>query len=218
MDRCAPRIEPEFSGNLSPKKLSRSELTPISVYTAMRFKTSDGTPPPPLQEFEIDEDRHAALNLKDVPVCSPGIIEELPIQQRCEAATIGGGRMILNIHFPEQPPIETQSALTAFNGGLKGGVRTLLVAGNLKVPTPAAIVITILVKESKPSAYKLKLAGSIPKIAGGNGSITFLGLRFRKGIFSARCQNGHLVTGFGAKFADGSFFRGGLLRPCTSLP
>ncbi|MGN6558275.1 MAG: hypothetical protein ACTHLH_09730, partial [Solirubrobacterales bacterium] len=153
-----------------------------------------------------------------VPICPPGNVESPPIQQRCKDAAIGGGRMILNIHLPEQPPVEARSELTAFNDGLRDGVQTISIVGDLNVPIRAEIIITVSVRRSTASAYKLKLVGSVPKIAGGSGSITYLGLRFRKGVFSARCVKRHLAIGFGAELADGSLVRGGTLRSCTPSP
>ncbi|MGN6258761.1 MAG: hypothetical protein ACTHN3_13615 [Solirubrobacterales bacterium] len=214
----SPQIEPEFSASFAPVKLSRSEQTPVSLHAAMRFKTSDGTPPPALQEFEIDEDRHAVLDLKDVPVCPRGTVESPPPQQRCKDAVIGNGKMTVNIHFPEAEPMETKSELTVFNSGLRKDVRNLLIVGYLEVPTSAEIVISASVRRSKPGHFKLKLVGLIPKIAGGSGSVTYLGLQFRKGIFSARCEDRRLETGLGAKFIDGSFLTGKVLTSCTPLP
>jgi hypothetical protein len=217
-DRCAPLIEAKLDADFTPERLSKSEQTPISLRTSMRFKTLEGTPLPPLREFEISEDRHARLNLKDVPVCPRGDVESPPPQQRCKDAVIGTGKMSVYLHFPEDPPIEAHSELTAFNSGIHEGVRVLMIAGYLTVPTPAAVIITVLVKRDKSGRYKLKLVGSVPKIAGGSGSVTYLGLRFRKGVFSARCEDRHLDTGLLATFNDGSVFSGGAIRSCVPSP
>lgn len=212
---CAALIEPGFEASFSPRGISRSEQAPISLRVAMRFKTSDGSRPSPLHEFEISEDRHARLNLKGVPACPTGNVESPPIEQRCKAAEIGSGKMRIDIRFPEGQPIETQSRLTAYNRGAGDGTRTLLLVGHLTVPTPAEIVAEVAVKRSKPGRYKLDLVGSVPKIAGGSGSVTYLALRFRKGVFSATCEDRHLDTGFGARFVDGTFLAGAVSRSCT---
>jgi hypothetical protein len=64
----------------------------------------------------------------------------------------------------------------------------------------------------------VKLVGSVPKIAGGAGSVIYLAWRFRKGIFSATCPVGHLDTGFVAVFVDGTHLEGSASRPCTPAP
>jgi hypothetical protein len=209
-----PRVEEEFEAGFLPSVLSRSEQTPISLRTAMRFKTSDGTPPPAVKEFELSEDRHARLNLKGVPVCPPGNVESPPPQQRCKAAEIGAGKMLVNIHFPGESPIEKNTELTVFNRGLNEGSRTFLIVGYLRVPTPAQIITTVTVKRSSPGRYKLKLVGAIPKIAGGSGSVTYLGLRFRKGVFSAICEDRHLNTRLRTLFADGTSLGSAVSRTC----
>lgn len=187
----------------------------------MSFKNSDGTHPPALKEFEIAEDRHLRLNLTGVPAChGAGIQDGIPIQQACKGALIGTGRMTVNIQFPEQQePIVTRSAINVYNGGVGNGAGHLLLAAYVTVPTPAAIVITMKVKHSDLTPYGLKLVGSVPKIAGGSGSVTYLAFRFHKGIFTATCPlDRNLDTHFTTTFVEGTTLGGTVVRDCTPAP
>jgi hypothetical protein len=184
----------------------------------MGFANSDGSHPPALEKFEIEEDRHLRLNLKDVPVCGPGTVDSPPPQQRCRKALIGTGKVVVNIQFPEQPePIVTHAKVFAFNAGVRDGARVLLLTTYITVPTPAVIVFTVKVQKIDTGPYGLDLVGSVPKIAGGSGSVTYLGVRFRKGIFSAACADGRLQTGFGAAFVDGTQLGEAVSRYCTTV-
>jgi hypothetical protein len=217
---CGASIEAKFDASVSPKALAKSEQTPLSSWVSMSFKNSDGTHPPALKEFEIEEDRHLRLNLTGVPACHGlGIQDGIPLQQKCRGSLIGTGRMVVNIQFPEQEPIVTRSKVTAYNEGVgSSGTRSLLLAAYITVPTPAVIVTTVEVKNSSLGRYGLKLVGSVPKIAGGSGSVTYLAWRLHKGIFSATCADRHLQTGFKANFVDGTFLGGAVLQACTPAP
>lgn len=211
---CPPIVEARFNAGFSPKALSKSKQTPVSLHTTMEFKTSDGSEPPALRQFEIDLDRHARLSLKDVPVCHPGIPDEEPLPQRCRDALIGTGKMEAQLHFPETTMGTLHSEVGIYNAGVRNGARTLLAVTNITVPTPTEIVITIVV-ERDHGRYGLKLVGSVPKIAGGAGSIVRLALRFHREVLSATCVDRRLQTGFGATFVEGAYLGGSVLRTCT---
>lgn len=168
--------------------------------------------------IEIEEDRHLRLNLKDVPFCGSGTVESPPPQQRCREALIGAGKAVVNIKFPEQEPVITHAKVFAFNAGRRDGARVLLLSAYITVPTPATIVVTVKMKKVGSGPYGPSLVGSVPKIAGGSGSVTHLGVRFRKGIFSAVCPDRGLSTQFAATSVEGTRLGGGVARVCTPAP
>lgn len=181
----------------------------------MRFKPFEYSRVPALERFEIEEDRHLRLNLKGVPVCPPGNVDEPPMKERCKDALIGSGKMLTDFRFSESEEITARSELTVYNASVKDGVRTFLVNTTITIPTPAEIVIVVKVKHSDLGRYGLKLVGSVPKIAGGAGSITYLAWRFHQSVFSATCPVGHLNTGVAAAFVDGVYLGGKVTRPCA---
>lgn len=138
------------------------------------------------------------------------------MEQRCKTALIGSGKMVVHIQFPEvEEPVVTHAKVTAYNAGMRDGARALILHAYITFPTPAAFIISIEVRKSNLSRYGLKLVGSVPKIAGGSGSVTHLGVRFRKGIFSATCPaDRQLDTRFNTTFADGTRVSGEVVRAC----
>lgn len=217
-DLLPPEVEATLEADFTPKALPKSEQVPISLREAMGFKNSDGSHSPALKEFEIEEDRHLRLNLEEVPVCGPGTVESPPPQQRCREALIGTGKLVINIKFPEQEPIVTRAKVFAFNAGMRDGVRAIMLSAYITVPTPAVIVFWVKVKKIDSVPYGLNLVGSVPKIAGGSGSITYLGMRFHKGIFSAACPARSLSTQFTVTFVEGTRLGGGVAGSCTPVP
>lgn len=75
------------------------------------------------------------------------------------------------------------------------------------------------VRHSDLGRYGLKLVGSVPKIAGGAGSVTHLAFRLHKSVFSATCPaDRQLDTRFTTTFGDGTLLGGAVVRHCTPAP
>jgi hypothetical protein len=214
-----PPYEIEFNGGFSPKVLSKTKPTPVVFKISGKIRRIDGTHPPALKEFLLEGDKHASISVKGVPTCSQGKLQATTTAQArkvCGPALIGTGKTEVGIKFPEQEPeIPVKSELLAFNGGFKGGVTTLFVHAYITVPTPAAIVTTVKVKKIHKGRYGLLSVASIPKIAGGSGSVKSFSLKLNKGIISATCPDGHLDARGSVVFVEGTKISGAVSRACT---
>ena len=215
-------IHAEFNGGFTPKVLSKKKPTPISFSISAKMKRLNPNPEeqhlPALKEFLLEGDKHASISVKGIPVCKAGQLQSTTSAQArkvCGPALIGTGKTEVGIKFPDQHEIPVNSELLAFNGGLRGGVTTLLIHAYITVPTPAAIVTTVKVKKIHKGRYGLGSVASIPKIAGGSGSVKSFSLTLKKGILSATCPDGHLNARGSAVFADGNKLSGGVVRTCT---
>jgi CxxC motif-containing protein len=215
----AGNLDLTFNGGFTPKTLSKTKLTPISLNVSADIKTVDGTHPPALKEFNVETDKNGAINVKGLPVCTASKLQSQDTKHAeaiCKTAIIGSGQATAEIQFPEQAPIPAKSKIIAFNGGFKGGVTTLFVHAYLTVPTPAAIVTTVKVKKISNGRYGLEAKSSIPKIAGGSGSVTHFNLAInKKGVLSAKCPDGKLQAHGTAVFTDGTRASAEVIRTCT---
>jgi len=215
----AGNLELTFNGGFTPKTLSKTKQTPISLNVSADIKTVDGTHPPALKEFNVETDKNGAINVKGLPVCTAAKLQSQDTKHAeaiCKSAIIGSGQATAEIAFPEQAPIPAKSKIIAFNGGFKGGVTTLFVHAYLTVPTPAAIVTTVKVKKIHKGRYGLEAKSSIPKIAGGSGSVTHFNLAInKKGVLSAKCPDGKLQAHGTAVFSDGTRASAEVIRTCT---
>lgn len=214
-----PPNEAEFNGGFSPKVLSKTKPTPIVFSISGKIRRIDGSHPPALKEFLLEGDKHASISVKGIPLCSQHKIQSTTTEQArkiCGPALIGTGKTEVGIKFPEEPgEILTKSELLIFNGGLKGGVTTLFIHAYITVPTPAAVITTVKIKKIHKGRYGLLSVASIPKIAGGSGSVKSFSLKLNKGIISATCPDGHLDARGTAVFAEGTRMTGGVVRTCT---
>jgi hypothetical protein len=207
-----------FNGGFSPTKLPKKKLAPISLTASGKISTKDGTHPPALKEAVVKTDKNGAINVKGIPVCKSGQLQSRDTEaarKACPKAIIGKGKTTVEVQFPEQKPIDVTSELLVFNGGLKGGTTTLFIHAYFSAPVTGAIVTTVKVKKVKEGRYGLKSIATIPKIAGGSGSVTFFTLTLKKGIVKATCPDGKLQARGTAVFADGTRAKGTVIRPCT---
>lgn len=213
-------LEVEYNGGFSPKVLSKKTPTPINFNVAAKIRSIDPAEPhpPALREFVIEGDKHGQIDVKGIPTCIQGKLQSVDSNTArtvCGPALIGSGKTDVEIKFPEQPAIVAHSELLAFNGGSGGGVTTLYVHAFITAPVTAAVVTTVKIKKIHKGRYGLESVASVPKIAGGSGSVIFFTLTLNKGIVKATCTDGKLQARGTAAFADGTRLTGTVTRPCT---
>jgi hypothetical protein len=209
-----------FNGGFSPSKLPKKKLAPITLTAEGKISTKDGTHPPALTETVVETDKNGAINVKGLPVCKSGQLQSRDTkaaEKACPKAIIGSGQTTVEVQFPEQNPIKVQSKLIVFNGGFSGGTTTLYIHAYFSAPVTGAIVTTLKIKKVHNGRYGLKTVATIPKIAGGSGSVESFNLKInKKGVLTAKCPDGKLQAKATAKFSDGT--QAGpatILRTCT---
>jgi hypothetical protein len=223
----AGNLELTFNGGFTPKALSKTKQTPIALAVEGTIATIDGSHPPALKEFVVETDKNGEINVKGYPTCTASKLQSQDSAHAkaiCKSSIIGTGTTKVQIQFPEQAPIPVTSPLTVFNGGTKGGVTTLFIHAYITVPTPAAIVTTVKISKIHNGRYGTKSVASVPKIAGGSGSVTFFALKIDKkftykgkkvSVLTAKCTDGKLQAHGTAVFSDGTRASAEVIRTCT---
>jgi hypothetical protein len=217
-----------FNGGFSPKKLPKKKMAPITLTASGKIQAKDGTHPPALKEAVVETDKNGAVFVKGLPVCKSGQLQSRDTKaarKACPKAIIGGGHTTVEVQFPEQKPILVDSALTVFNGGMRGGKTTFFIHAYFSAPVTGAIVTTVKIKKIHRGRYGLRSIASIPKIAGGSGSVRNFNLKIGRtyrykghkvSVLSARCRDGKLQAFASAKFTDGTKASAGIIRTCAS--
>jgi hypothetical protein len=222
-------LELTFSGKVTPKALSKTKLSPITLTVSGKIGTIDGTHPPALKEIVDEIDKNGTVNAKGLAVCKSGQLQAQDTKHAeaiCKNAIVGTGSTNVEIAFPEQTPIQVPSKLLAFNGGVKGGVTTIFIHAYISVPTPAAIVTTVKIQKEHKGRYGQHTVASIPLIAGGSGSATSFSLTFhrlftykgkKQSYFLAKCPDGHFNATAEAIFYNSTDkLNGSIVVPCQS--
>jgi hypothetical protein len=219
----------EFSagGGFSPKALPKNKLAPIALTAEGKIKTLDGSHPPALKEALIETDKNGAINVKGFPTCRAGQLQSQDsshAEAACKNALIGKGTTTATVAFAESKEIQVPSKLLVFNGGERGGVVTLYIHAYFSNPIPGAIVTTVKIKKIHKGRYGLLSVASIPKIAGGSGSVASFRLTINKrftykgkqvSILSAKCPDGKLQAHATGVFTDGTKISTEFIRTCT---
>jgi hypothetical protein len=223
----------KVDGGVSPSVLPQHEFAPATFTAKGRIATVDGSHPPALREAVLYLDRGFAADVYGLPTCRAGQLEARTTKeakQTCPTAIVGSGTGTAEIVFPEQAPILTSSPLTLFNGGEKGGLRTVYVHAYTTVPTPTAIIATFKFRSVEAGRFGVRADVKLPKIAGGSGSLTAFDIKvkrsyryrgFRKSFSLAQCRDGRLdvksTVFFKDEVGDGgdSTLSVGVTLPCT---
>jgi len=208
-----------FDGGFSPSKLPKNKLAPISLKASGKIATKDGTHPPALKQVILETDKNGAINVKGIPVCKSGALQSRDTkaaEKACKGSIIGTGQTTVEVQFPEQKPIDVNSKLVVFNGGTSGGKTTLFIHAYFSAPVTGAIVTTVKIQKHKAGRYGLKSVATIPKIAGGSGSVKSFNLAITKrGVLTAKCPDGKLQAHATSMFADGTKAAATIIRTCT---
>lgn len=207
---------PRFA--ISPTKLSRTHPTHVTMLASGQYRTTDDSHVPALREFELEGDRHLALDLKDVPVCSSGGREPREsIEEVCRDALVGAGRVTVEIAFPETRLLWTPGKLRLYNDGRSDDGWRLVAVATVTVPTPSEIVIPITIRKIDDERFGWRASAEVPKIAGGSGSIYGYSLRIRKRFLRAICGNGRFEMRATSTFVDGEKLTGRTVQTCSQV-
>jgi hypothetical protein len=218
-----------INGGVTPKALPKDKLAPITLNLSGKIANADGSHPPAIKEVVVDTDRNGTIDALGVPTCKQGQLEAqttAAAEEICKPAIVGKGTTDVEVLFPESKPVPLQSKLLAFNGGTKGGTTTIFIHAYLTSPVTAALVTTVKISKEHKGPYGIRSVASVPKIAGGAGSVTAFSLTFPKKLFTykgkkhgyllARCANGHFLAQAEVKFADGTKIGPAkIVRACT---
>ncbi len=221
-------LEFTADGGFTPKALPKKTLAPITLDVSGTIKKVAGDPhPPALKEVLVETDKNGSVDVEGFPICTSGKLQSQDTEHAraiCKSAIIGEGKTEVGIAFPESGEVPVKSDLLVFNGGEKAGTTTFFIHAYITVPVPAAIVTTVKIKKINKGRYGLLSVASVPKIAGGSGSVKSFSLKVGKkytykgknhSILSLKCPDGKVQAQATAIFADKTKASAEFIRTCT---
>lgn len=216
-----------LNGGVTPKKLPRKHLAPITLHASGSLATTDGSHPPATKTVTVDFDKHGTINARGLAVCKPGKLQSRDTKaalKACRPALVGRGRTSVEVAFPEQAPFSSTGPLLLFNGGVHHGVTTMYIHAYVNVPAPTAIVTVVKVKKIHKGPYGTRAIARIPRIAGGSGSLTNFAFKIhrtfkrhgkKQSYLLARCANGRFRAHAVLQASDGTRIAGSIVRRCV---
>ena len=224
---CAGNICVADDGGISPTKLPRHRKAPVTARLNAEISTRDGSHPPAFKSMDLQIEKNIAIDPVGLPTCRLGQLQatsSAAAKRACGEAIVGSGEAEVEVAFPEQAPFRSTGPLVLFNGGQKGATTTLLLHAYVNVPAPTAIVVPATVTRIHDGRFGLRIQATVPKIAGGSGSVTRfelkVGRRFtykgrKKSLLTASCPNGVWMAKGEAKFVDDTTLHITHPFPCT---
>jgi hypothetical protein len=224
---CAGNLCVADSGGISPQKLPRHERAPVTARLNAEITTRDGSHPPAFESMDLKIERNISIDPVGLPTCRIGQLKATSstvAKRACGDAVVGSGEAEVEVAFPEQAPFRSTGPLILFNGGTKGPTTTLLLHAYVNVPAPTAIVVPAKVTRIDDGRFGMRIQATVPKIAGGSGSVTEfelkVGRRFtykgqRKSFLSASCPSGSWMAKGEATFVEGTALHIAHVFPCT---
>ena len=210
IDGLPPQTHTSLVAQPAPMPVASEGRIPVSLRLANSIWT-DGPPPPAATQARLEFDKNFRLDLSQVESCKGGPHFDIRTgASPCEELKFASGWIKANVAFPENTPITLKGRAIAF----KSGPGEFMIHVFLPAPVTALISIPVEIRRARLGIYGLTATVSIPKIAGGYGSLVYLGLRFRKGLFSVACPNGRLQSRVTDSFDDGSVIAGTAVTTC----
>jgi hypothetical protein len=220
-------MELTADGGFSPKALSKTKQTPISVKASGEVRMADGGHPPAIREIFVETDKNGEAHTKGIPPCRSGQLQATDTEAAlaaCRSSLIGEGTAVAQVALPEQRPINVSSKLLLFNGPERGGKTTWYAHAFFSNPISGAIVTTVTISKIHHGRFGTLGVVKIPQIVGGAGSGISFTLEIFKSVkvgkktinpISAKCSDGKLKVHVLGKFEDGTQAQTEIVRACT---
>jgi hypothetical protein len=204
-----------LSGGFTPQQLPRERPVPVTVKIDGRIGTLDGSRPPSLRNLEIGLNRNGILTTRGLPVCDVSVLQSTTTDaamRLCGPALVGHGSFSADVDLNDEG-LPVKGTILAFNSRVGGGPGVAL-HFNGTVPVLATLVLPLKIRHQPKGPFGTVLATTVPRLAGGLGSVTHIELTIgrtytyrgqRLGFISASCS---APAGFSRAlfpFARGSF-------------
>jgi hypothetical protein len=213
-------LQVSFNGGISPQRLPRTELAPVTVLMSGKIATTDRSTPPKLEKIVLAINKEGVLDDKGLPTCSIAKLNSLSsaeAKKACAGALVGHGNVTSRVSLPSQGAFASNGELLAFNGKLNGKPAVLAQVAS-KAPLPLTYVIAFEVKKSG-GQFGTTLIGTLPPIASEYGYISAFSLALagrytahgeRHSFASASCPAPEGFPGASFPFAKAEYqFAGG---------
>jgi hypothetical protein len=213
-------VRVDVSGSLSPQRLPRQGMAPITVVVGGKISGVGQSPTPTLKSLRIELNKNGHIDTKGLPVCPYVAIQPASSQRAlsaCRSSLVGKGSFSAEISLTGQEPYPTKGTLLAFNGR-EGGKPVLFGQIYAARPFATSFVIVFSIGRAK-GKFGTSMSAKLPPSLLSWGNLTGIELRLsrrytsggkRHSYVSAGCPAPPGFPGASFPFARTSFgFQGG---------
>lgn len=152
-----------FDGRISPQRLPRAGMAPVSVSVGTEITATKGKPLDQLTKIEIAINSHGKLDATGLPVCEVTDIQPATTAkalEECRGSLVGEGSFASQVSLSKQADFPSQGKLYAFSGTYRGKPAILAhVYGTSPVPT--SFTLPFVITQSK-GTFGTTLTAKIP--------------------------------------------------------
>jgi len=140
-----------LQGEVTPLKLPRHRLAPVSLKLSGSLTTTDGSALPRVTAMRFALAGRSGIATRGLPVCPSARLRntrEREALAACGDALVGHGRIEVQARIPSQPPLPVDARLLVFNGRSRSGRVALLMHAYALNP-PVSVVIPFVLRHSR---------------------------------------------------------------------
>jgi hypothetical protein len=155
-----------LDGQLSPLKLPRERLVPVTVRLDGGLRTDDGETLPRVTRIELGLPAQATLSTRGLATCSQQRLRNATAAEAlaaCRPALVGRGRLEADVLLPNQQSFAIDAGLLAFNGRV-GGHQAVVFHAFAPDP-PTVVVLPFLVRRGS-GRFGTALVADLPAALG----------------------------------------------------
>ena len=205
-----------FSGGFSPHALPRERPAPVTLAVSGAISTTDGSHPPALRRMEIGLNSNGRLSTVGLPACTTSDLQTTTTEtalERCRPALVGRGSFKAEFAFPGLGQVPASGPILAFNGR-RAGKPALFFHLYTANPARFTFVLPLTISRGGQGRFGTVLAGDIPTLASGLGSVSEIDLEIgrdytyrgqQRSYLSASCSAPAGFPGAIFSLARGSF-------------
>jgi hypothetical protein len=206
-----PHVSTGLVVDPSPMPRQTEGRVPVSLRLTNTIWTDEGHHLAAATQTRFELDKGFRYDMSAVAICRDrGGRDVRSGESRCEVGEVAAGRIQFEVAFPGEEPVKAGGPAVVH----KIGPNTVILQSWISAPITAEVQIPIKLDRMGAGNYGVRATASIPKVAGGYASLVYLGLRFRKGLFSLACAKGRIQSKATNTLADGTVSSVTLLTDC----
>lgn len=159
-------LQVSLDGGITPIRLPRHHLAPVTVHLSGGIRTTDHSPLPRVNWIKLELAWRGVLFTRGLGVCPRHRLVSTDSRQAldaCGRALVGHGRLYARVFVPNQAPFGIHARLLAFNGKEKG--RTAVWVHAFSQSPPVSFVLPFSVRHH-PGSFRTVLVSLIRRSVG----------------------------------------------------
>jgi hypothetical protein len=156
-----------LDGRISPKRLPRDRLVPVSITLQGSIRADDGGAPPRLGLLEFAIGAGGGLDTRGLPRCPRARLRNATARQaleRCRGTLVGRGTVSTMAPLSSTDPLLVRAGLLAFNGSSHGRPAVWLHA--YSASPPISFVLPFYLRRVDQGAYGVLMRAPVGRTLG----------------------------------------------------